>query len=222
MIEKKCQVTGTAYKSLLKGLCDASQMDSAYALFDEMLEQGFPPDSFAYGLLIYGASKVGDVDKAMELFSEMKEKGCEPDSYSYRPLFHVLCKAKRAEMVLEVFNDMKGRGIEPDPVIFTIIVAGLCKLNKVAEAGDLFFSMVKDGFEPNDINIKALFSRIDEQGEGDVLSGGVKAYMPLLNNLRECGKISLLMILWETILEKGLFRWIEYSGREITQCAQAS
>jgi hypothetical protein len=83
------------------------------------------------------------------------------------------------------------------------------------EASELFSSAVKDGFEPNDINIKALFSRVDEHGEGEVAGACLRVYLPLLNDLQECGKIALAASVWDVMLEKDLFRWIECaSARE--------
>eukprot|EP00268_Persea_americana_P024516 TRINITY_DN2392_c0_g1_i1.p1 TRINITY_DN2392_c0_g1~~TRINITY_DN2392_c0_g1_i1.p1 ORF type:complete len:497 (-),score=72.76 TRINITY_DN2392_c0_g1_i1:1028-2518(-) len=64
-----------SYEFLIKGFCDAGEMEEALKIQAEMVGRGFAPDSETYSSFVEGYGKQGDIEKAMRLKDEMFELG---------------------------------------------------------------------------------------------------------------------------------------------------
>ncbi|MCO5567970.1 hypothetical protein L7F22_021666 [Adiantum nelumboides] len=194
---------GTAF-ILLKELCDANKMDSAYQFFEDMLEHGIEPSTFAYNILIKGAFKADHLEKALELCSDMRSKGCDPDIYTYVELYKIAWKAKRADALLDIYHDMRKQHVQASPFVFTILLKALCRMNRVPEACSLCSEILDDWCVS-----------LDNSGSSSSLEQTnfveLQLFLPLLIHLQDRGRVVEMVKLWDSILQKGFFRWNDHS-----------
>ncbi|MCO5550722.1 hypothetical protein L7F22_004212 [Adiantum nelumboides] len=194
----ECQVTE---RSLLRGLCDAGNIESAIEFYLEMEDQGLVLDAYVYSQLINGASKLGNVDKAMEIFSKIRGNGVDVCLSTYRTLLRMLFNADKFSSVLEVFKDMSDHHILSDPETVRVLIPDMCRMDK-------FGQMLEDRSELMEILITGLFTGVKDSVEKTAC---FKAYLPLLLELQRFEQLLLAKSVWTMLLEKGLFRWLEYS-----------
>ncbi|KAF0901236.1 hypothetical protein E2562_038801 [Oryza meyeriana var. granulata] len=124
-----CQPNVVSYNTVINGLLREGQVDKAYCLFDEMLDQGISPDVVTYSSIIATLSKSQAMDKATEVLTRMVKNG----------------KPKEAIVILK---KMCRHGVEPNVVTYNTLMDYLCKSGRSMEAREFFDSMVKRGHKP--------------------------------------------------------------------------
>jgi pentatricopeptide repeat protein len=72
------------YTWLIGFFCKAGEIDDAWALMDEMIENGYEPDAVVYNPLLQVLLREGKRDLALSLACTMIEKGCRPNEMTYR------------------------------------------------------------------------------------------------------------------------------------------
>ncbi|KAL0546006.1 hypothetical protein IC582_015910 [Cucumis melo] len=72
------------YTVLIDGYCKMNNLNAAFVLFEEMVDQGIEADAVTYTALLSGCCRNGDKEKAQTLCSEMTSKGIlPPENFSY-------------------------------------------------------------------------------------------------------------------------------------------
>jgi pentatricopeptide repeat protein len=67
-------------------LCQRSQVDKAFELFERMRKQDIAADTVVYNILISGLCRDERVTEAFDLFKPMTSEGCCPNSGTYQVL----------------------------------------------------------------------------------------------------------------------------------------
>ncbi|KAJ7225416.1 hypothetical protein GGX14DRAFT_638583 [Mycena pura] len=89
-------------------------MDSATAVFQQMLARGMYPNQYHYSALMEGFAKAGDFESAVEMMRAAERASFKPDVLMYTILIVGYARRKDPDMALRVFRQMIAAGIQPD------------------------------------------------------------------------------------------------------------
>ncbi|KAF0899614.1 hypothetical protein E2562_020805 [Oryza meyeriana var. granulata] len=143
-----CQPNVVSYNTVINGLLREGQVDKAYCLFDEMLDQGISPDVVTYSSIIATLSKSQAMDKATEVLTRMVKNGIMPNCVTYNSFVHGYCSSGKPKEAIAILKKMHRDGVEPDVVTYNTLMDYLCKSGRSMEAREVFDSMVKRGHKP--------------------------------------------------------------------------
>jgi pentatricopeptide repeat protein len=71
------------FSTLLKGYCQAGELDKAFMVIEAIRERRLPCDELVYNTLIDGCVKTGDLSTGLGLFDEMLKEGARPSTITH-------------------------------------------------------------------------------------------------------------------------------------------
>ncbi|KAF0901237.1 hypothetical protein E2562_038802 [Oryza meyeriana var. granulata] len=158
-----CPPDVVSYNTVINGLLREGQVDKAYCLFDEMLDQGISPNIVTYSSIIATLSKSQAMDKATEVLTrmvkngkpkeaiailkKMRRDGVEPNVVTYNTLMDYLCKSGRSMEAREVFDSMVKRGHKPTIATYSTLLHGYAAEGSLVEMHHLLDVMESDCFQ---------------------------------------------------------------------------
>jgi pentatricopeptide repeat protein len=74
------------YNTVIHGLCESNQMDTAMEVFDEMQRNGIKQNAVTFTILLQGCQKVTDLELELKLRKMILESGIQQDQYLIRYL----------------------------------------------------------------------------------------------------------------------------------------
>lgn len=88
MIDEEARSNGCSpdlitFSTLLKGYCQAGELDKAFMVLEAIRERELPCDELVFNTLIDGCVKTGDLTTGLGLFGEMLKVGAEPSSITH-------------------------------------------------------------------------------------------------------------------------------------------
>jgi len=88
MIHEESQTRGSSpdlitFSTLLKGYCQAGELDKAFMVLEAIRERGLPCDELVFNTLIDGCVKIGDLTAGLGLFEEMLGDGARPSTITH-------------------------------------------------------------------------------------------------------------------------------------------
>ncbi|KAF7320442.1 hypothetical protein MKEN_00829100 [Mycena kentingensis (nom. inval.)] len=89
-------------------------MDSAAAVFDEMLARGLYPTRHHFSALMEGYVKAGNFDSATQVMRASARASFQPDVVMFTILIVGYARQREPQMALNVFKRMVAAGIKPD------------------------------------------------------------------------------------------------------------
>ncbi|KAJ7070926.1 hypothetical protein C8F01DRAFT_1108353 [Mycena amicta] len=89
-------------------------MDSAAAVFQEMLARGLHPTRHHFSALMEGYAKAGDFDSAIQVMRTATRGSFQPDVVLFTILIVGYARQKQPHMALQTFRRMVAAGIKPD------------------------------------------------------------------------------------------------------------
>merc|ERR1719253_1588984 len=82
------------YSTIVKGYCQAGDVDRAFEVLEEMKRDSkFAPDEILYNSLLDGCAKQHRVDEALSLLEDMKASGTAPSNYTLSILVKLMGRA---------------------------------------------------------------------------------------------------------------------------------
>ncbi|KAF0898215.1 hypothetical protein E2562_005816 [Oryza meyeriana var. granulata] len=214
-----CPPDVVSYNTVINGLLREGQVDKAYCLFDEMLDQGISPDVVTYSSIIATLSKSQAMDKATEALTRMVKNGFMPDCITYTSFVHGYCSSGKPKEAIAILKKMRRGGVEPNVVTYTTLMDYLCKSGRSMEAREVFDSMVKRGHKPTIATYATLLHGIEDafalfrQMASKDVSLDIITYSTLLQGLFLAGR---------TAAVKELYLWMIGSGMklDLENCGQ--
>lgn len=169
------------YNTLILGLVKANRVDESLSIYDDIMENGFPPSPFTYYPLIDGICKAGRVDEESDLFQEMAKARCMPNCDYYISLMNAFRQVGNIHDVCKHFSIMVAEGIQLDLNSFSILIFSLCMKVRIDGALHIFEEL------------KAHFLNPDTTLYNTIIDGLRKAqkYMNTLIRFNEMKKIAL-------------------------------
>ncbi|CAN1220233.1 Pentatricopeptide repeat-containing protein At1g09900 [Linum perenne] len=171
------------YTALIKGLCNAREIDNALKLVrrmhaEEEEEGGCKPDTYIYNILINSMFRQGRFEQAMKLLDEMRSKGCEPNAFICRSVVNWLCKDGRLDEAFEFVTSNNGFRRHVD--LYNTVLNGLCIAGRLVDAEKLLADMQ---CSPSVVTFKILIRTLCQKG----LSGRA---MKLLESMPRFGCVA--------------------------------
>merc|ERR1719326_2377634 len=81
------------YSTIVKGFCNAGNLDRALKVLDDMKAGGkYTPDEVMYNSLLGGCAKAHRPDEAIQLLKDMKKHGVAPSNYTLSMLVKLMSR----------------------------------------------------------------------------------------------------------------------------------
>ncbi|KAL2924631.1 hypothetical protein RDABS01_023115 [Bienertia sinuspersici] len=125
MVGRGVQPNTQIYNMIIAAQCNARDLQAAFGLFGEMLNNNVVPSIITYNSLINGQCKKGKLEEAEDLLPQITDRGLVPDAITYNPLIH---------------------GIPLKADTYSILIGGHCKLKDFDGAYAWYREMVEQGF----------------------------------------------------------------------------
>ncbi|KAK4763160.1 hypothetical protein SAY86_008928 [Trapa natans] len=178
MKKKHCEPDGFSYTIMIRMYGKTGQPSKSLAFFQEMSAKGHVTNLIVYNTVIEALAKGGDVERALLLFSEMVEKELRPNEFTYSVILNLLATKGQLGRLSEV---LKFSRKYMNKSIYAYLVRALSKLGHASEAHEFFCDMW--------VNHE---------------TGDRAAFLSMLENFCNTGKITEAIDLLENIEEKGI------------------
>ncbi|KAG6409341.1 hypothetical protein SASPL_127379 [Salvia splendens] len=147
------------YGSVIKGLCDAGDLEAALALVKVMKGHRCVPNSVIYSTILDGICMHGSLKLALEFLDGMekveekeKDKG-RPNVVTYTTMIKGFVEKGMASEARSILDRMYDSELKPNRVTFVTLIDGLIKEGKVEEA-----RKVVDTFGGNGVRTDELYN----------------------------------------------------------------
>ncbi|KAI5063356.1 hypothetical protein GOP47_0021903, partial [Adiantum capillus-veneris] len=171
-LHKKDLVT---WGTMIVGLVQCGDGYQAYALFQEMLQEGTDPDTYVFTGTLKACGMTGALNEGMLLHSLIAETDCDSDPAVGSALVDMYVKCRSINDSMWLFRKLPSRNMEA----WGAIISGCTLFGHGFDAVDLFCKMLQDSLEP-DIVIFSLVLKacgsIGAEMEGRLAHGLVMQY----------------------------------------------
>merc|ERR1712224_987870 len=151
MIDEEARSHGSSpdiitFSTLLKGYCQAGELDKAFMVLEAIRERELPCDELVFNTLIDGCVKTGDLSTGLGLFGEMLKAGAQPSSITHSILVKLYRGAGYAQQSSEAVAMLyQHHGLQP-PVVCTRQTGRRNKVRKASPHNLLVRSQKIGGF----------------------------------------------------------------------------
>ncbi|XP_038981236.1 pentatricopeptide repeat-containing protein At1g10910, chloroplastic [Phoenix dactylifera] len=157
---KGLRMDGVIYGTLLATCASNNLCDEAESYFQQMKDEGCPPNLFHYSSLLNAYSVDGNYMKAEKLVNDMKSSGLVPNKVILTTLLKVYARGGLFEKSKELLAELEFLGYAEDEMPYCLLMDSLAKAGHIQEAKALFAEMkqkhVKSAGYAHSIIISAL------------------------------------------------------------------
>merc|ERR1719162_798879 len=139
------------YSTIVKGFCNASQLDRALKVLNDMKASGkYAPDEVMYNSLLCGCAKEHRPDEALQLLNDMKKSGVAPSNYTLSMLVKLMGRCKRLNQAFIMLEDIsKEYGLRINVQVYTCLIQGCFNAGQAGKAIALHDKIIKEGLNPD-------------------------------------------------------------------------
>ncbi|KAM0006574.1 putative tetratricopeptide-like helical domain superfamily [Helianthus debilis subsp. tardiflorus] len=137
------------FNAILHSLLAVKQYKLIEWVYQQMLTDGYEPDSLTYNIIMYTKYRLGKLGQFHNLFDEMSRSGYPPDVHTFNILLHILGKGDKPAAAVDLLTHMKEVGIEPNVLHFTTLIDGLSRAGNMEACKYFFDEMVNFGCDPD-------------------------------------------------------------------------
>merc|ERR1719240_1772277 len=140
------------YSTLVKGYCQAGDIDMGFQVLREMNESGkHDPDEILYNSLLDGCAKQHRVDDALTLIESMAKNNVRPSNFTLSILVKLLGRARRLNQAFQTVEDMCKRfDLQANIHVYTCLLYACFQNRQLPRALKLHDSMITEaGVEPD-------------------------------------------------------------------------
>ncbi|KAG6329555.1 hypothetical protein ID866_9533 [Astraeus odoratus] len=101
------------YNSLLACVAEEGLPLEAWAVVDDMLAMGVPPDRQSYHHILH-ASRWSPLEATWETLERMSQEGVPPNEQTYALVIKRIVSTEGIELALQLMHEMADRGLTPD------------------------------------------------------------------------------------------------------------
>ena len=111
------------YNAAIRACAEATDVDMALELLDDLRKDGLQPTLVTYGTLMTAAERVASTDVASRIFSFLRdEDGLEPNEVIYGAAISCCRKAGEPERALLLLKKMIKEGLQPNTGVFNTVL----------------------------------------------------------------------------------------------------
>ncbi|CAK9178201.1 unnamed protein product [Ilex paraguariensis] len=165
--ELKCnglRMDSVIYGILLSVCASNNQCKEAESYFNQMKDEGHPPNVFHYSSLLNAYSMDGNYEKADELVEEIKSAGLVPNKVILTTLLKVYVRGGLFEKSRGLFKDLEALGYAEDEMPYCLLMDGLAKAGHIYEAKSIFDEMKKKAVKTDGYSYSIMISAFCRSG----------------------------------------------------------
>merc|ERR1719281_1972153 len=154
------------YSTLVKGYCQAGDIDRGYQVLNEMVANGVhEPDEILYNSLLDGCAKQHRVDDALALVEDMHKNHVRPSNFTLSILVKLLGRSRRLNQAFTIVEETCKRfDLQANIHVYTCLLYACFQNRQLPRALKLHDSMITEaGVEP-DAKTYAVLARGCVQG----------------------------------------------------------
>ncbi|KAK7394343.1 hypothetical protein VNO78_14866 [Psophocarpus tetragonolobus] len=136
--------TRITYHLLINSFVRCDQSDLALYAYQEMVQNGFEPDSNTLNAIISVCAKEGNCDAALSVFKTMLKDELKPNLVACNALINSLGRAGELKQAFQVYNTIKSLDLKPDAYTFNALLSSLNKADRHHKALELFEMIERD------------------------------------------------------------------------------
>ncbi|KAF3587927.1 hypothetical protein F2Q69_00026616 [Brassica cretica] len=156
----------TAYRKVVKGLCNEMKLEEAESALHDMEECGIDPDVSVYSAVVEGHRKNMSFSKALRFVNDkVAQKGeriINPVIAS--SMLQCWCQMGKFSEALDQVIAFRNLNITLDRFCYNVAFDALIKLGRVDEAVDLFREITCEGIDPDVVNYTTLIGGCCQHG----------------------------------------------------------
>ncbi|KNA06530.1 hypothetical protein SOVF_180260 [Spinacia oleracea] len=137
------------YNSIVGGLINEGDLDSALSVYNEMGEKGVSPDLCTYTIFIDAFLKSNNFNLVLKMQNEMISKGLELDITAYGTLIDGCCQREDMKNACKLFNQLCEAGLSPNYDIYYNMIMGYRTLGNIRAALSFEKKMNEQGILPD-------------------------------------------------------------------------
>lgn len=156
----KVELSEAFYARVMSCYAVSSRPNSAFNVWNDMIESGIEPSILGYNALLKTAAlSKADRESTFKAVWEKLQAATQPDSESYSILINFLFKQRQPEKAIAVFDKVRANefaGVSTTLWMFNVVLDGLLENNLVAQAEQLVETGAKTGLTPTVVSYNAL------------------------------------------------------------------
>jgi len=150
MLEQGMEPSQVTFGILLDACVCRGDLESAAAVFQDMIARGCPMNTVLYTTLIKGLARAGRLEKAMEVYTHMREHTkVKPDIILFSVLIKAHSDAGQLEGALRLFESMLELGHRPDEIVFNNLLVGCARDSNLEQGQQLMEHMQRLCVQPS-------------------------------------------------------------------------
>ncbi|KAG1346390.1 pentatricopeptide repeat-containing protein, chloroplastic [Cocos nucifera] len=185
---KGLHMDGVIYGTLLATCASNNLCEEAESYFQQMKDEGCPPNLFHYSSLLNAYSVDGNYMKAEKLVNDMKSSGLVPNKVILTTLLKVYARGGLFEKSKELLAELELLGYAEDEMPYCLLMDGLAKAGHIHETKALFAEMKQKHVKSDGYAHSIMISALCRSGllkEGRMLAKEFEA---------NCNKYDLVML----------------------------
>ncbi|PWA51166.1 Pentatricopeptide repeat-containing protein [Artemisia annua] len=218
----KVEFDGETYGIVIRGWCKLGRVSEIERVLNEMVEDGFDPDSLSFSYVIEGLGRSGRINDAVKIFENLKEtRTCEVNVVVYNAMILNYISIGDIDECLKYYNDMLSNNCEPNMDTYVHIIFAFLKAKRVADAIEMFDEMLGQGVMVTTGVVTSIIDTlcsfgpphaammIYKKAKNAKCTISVTAYKTLLMRLSRFGKCGMLLNLWDEMEQDGYVSDVE-------------
>jgi len=173
MQARRLQPNLITYSTVIKGLCQKGNMDTAFSVFEDLkASPGVKPDEIVYNTMLDGCAGAGLLSEGELLFEEMKKNGVAPTNYTLTVLVRLMGQARcisRAFDLIETFAQ-KHR-VRANSHVYTALVQACLTCHDLPRAGEAFEQAIRSRAPPEQRVCQSLLRALITSGKAEYAVG---------------------------------------------------
>jgi len=139
------------YNTLLKGYCQAGDIDGAKLLMREMEAGGLHPNDVTYNCLINASVTFGSFEQAWEVIDTMKKNNVAPDHYTIAIMMKSLKKVTSPRKVSQTLALIESSGVDvfSDEIMLNTVLETCIRHNESSRLEKILDGFLKCGLKPS-------------------------------------------------------------------------
>ncbi|WOL03021.1 hypothetical protein Cni_G11741 [Canna indica] len=161
---KGLHMDGVIYGTLLAICASNNLCKEAEMYFQQMKNEGHPPNVFHYSSLLNAYSIDGNYMKAEKLLDDMKSSGLVPNKVILTTLLKVYARGHLFEKSHEILSELEALGYADNEMPYCIIMDSLAKAGHLQEVRRIFAQMKDKGVKSDGYSYSIMISGLCRRG----------------------------------------------------------
>lgn len=174
-----------SYNTIIKGCAKTKQLDTAFKIFNNMIENGVKPNDVTYNSLINACVRCDKIEEAWDLLAQMEESGVIPDNFTYSTLikadysqndYRPNQKSYNLDRIFKLLDKIKERNQKPDEIVYNCLIDACIKHRDINRAVAVFNEMQLANIIPSSVTYGIL---IKAYGQSNQLENAFNAFLKM-------------------------------------------